>query len=101
MDNARGHSLASRLDGLPLSRWHSYLMTICCLGLLFDCYDITIISVALPMLVPAWKITPVQIGMLASGGFIGMLAGALLFGVLADIIGRWKFSRSPFSCTHC
>ncbi|HME45886.1 MAG TPA: MFS transporter, partial [Syntrophorhabdales bacterium] len=58
--------------------------------LLFDCYDITILAVVLPMLVPLWKITPVQIGMLASGGFMGMLAGALLFGVLADIIGRWK-----------
>ena len=90
MNGTKSASLASRLDTLPLNRWHGTLMTVCCLGLLFDCYDITIISVVLPKLVAAWKITPVQIGMLASGGFIGMVAGALLFGILADAIGRWK-----------
>ena len=90
MNGTSSASLASRLDTLPLNRWHGRLMTICCLGLLFDCYDITIISVVLPKLVAAWKITPVQIGMLASGGFVGMVAGALLFGILADAIGRWK-----------
>ena len=90
MDNQKVRSLASRLDSLPLSRWHGYLMAICCLGLLFDAYDVTIISIVLPLLSPLWKITPVQIGILMSGSFIGMLAGAILFGVLADIIGRWK-----------
>ena len=90
MREAKPALLSSRLDGLPLSRWHGMLMTICCLGLLFDCYDITIIGVVLPKLVPLWKLSPVQTGMLASGGFIGMIAGSLLFGILADAIGRWK-----------
>jgi putative MFS transporter len=90
MSETKAASLASRLDALPLNRWHGMLMIVCCLGLLFDCYDITIIGVALPKLVSEWKITPVQTGMLASGGFVGMAIGALLFGMLADAIGRWK-----------
>ena len=65
-------------------------MVVCCLGLFFDNFDITIIGVVLPKLVSEWRITPVQTGMLASGGFIGMAIGVLLFGILADAIGRWK-----------
>ncbi len=83
-------TLAERLDSLPLSGWHALLMTICSLGVVFDGFDGTILSVALPQLAPAWKLTSVQIGMLGSGSFIGMLVGALFFGTIADRIGRLK-----------
>jgi putative MFS transporter len=90
MNEIKGATLASRLDALPLNRWHMGLMTVCCLGLLFDFYDTMIIGVVLPKLIATWKITPVQAGLLASAGFGGMAIGAFLFGMLADAIGRWK-----------
>jgi putative MFS transporter len=66
------------------------IMAICWLGLFFDAFDSTILSVALPKLASEWKITPVQVGLLGSAGFIGMLIGAILFGIIADVIGRRK-----------
>ncbi len=35
-----------------------------------------------------WKMTAVQAGMLASTALAGMMFGAMLFGMLADKIGR-------------
>ncbi len=83
-------NLAERLDSLPLSRWHAALMTICYLGLVFDGFDSYILAAALPQLGSLWKLTPVEIGLLGSAGFIGMLIGALGFGMIADRIGRLK-----------
>ena len=83
-------SLAERLDTLPVSRWHVALMTICYLGLVFDGFDSYILPTAMPQLATAWKLSPVQLGLLGSAGFIGMLIGALGFGMIADRIGRLK-----------
>lgn len=81
-------TLVARLDRLPLSQWHMKLMTVVCLGILFDAYDTTIMSVAFPQLMSEWGITKVQTGLLGSAGFIGMLIGALTSGILSDYVGR-------------
>ncbi|MBP2652162.1 MAG: transporter [Firmicutes bacterium] len=81
-------NLAGRIDSLPLTKWHFLLIPIVCLGILFDAYDLTILSVALPQIKSQWNITDVQAGMLGSAGFAGMLIGALLSGYLADRYGR-------------
>ncbi|MBP7331447.1 MAG: MFS transporter [Firmicutes bacterium] len=81
-------TLVARLDNLPISKWHIRLMVIVCLGILFDAYDTTIMSVAFPQLMSEWGITKVQTGLLGSAGFIGMLIGALFSGILSDYVGR-------------
>ncbi len=89
MKDNQTRSLPARLDDLPLNRWHGTLMTVCCLGLVFDAYNATILSVVMPKLVEEWHITPVEVGLLGSASFVGMLFGAIFFGILADRIGRW------------
>jgi MFS transporter, putative metabolite:H+ symporter len=93
MDGTNGTkvpSLTARLDVLPVNRWHIYLLSMCCLGMLFDAFDSNMITPMLPKLVGEWKIPNVQVGLIASAGFMGMAIGATLFGAIADKIGRLK-----------
>lgn len=60
------------------------------LALIFDGYDMGIYGVTLPSIMKELNLTPTQTGLLASAGMFGMMFGALLFGMLSDIIGRKK-----------
>ena len=62
----------------------------CLFVVLFDGYDLALNGVALPLLMKEWGMTAVQAGMLASTALAGMMFGAMLFGMLADKIGRKK-----------
>ncbi len=59
-------------------------------GILFDGYDLAINGVTLPLLMKDWGLSAVQAGMLASTALAGMMFGAMIFGSLADKIGRKK-----------
>src|SRR5262249_9694187 len=54
----------------------------------FDAFDALAIASVLPVIVPLWKLTPPQIGLMISAGFFGQLVGALLFGWIAERYGR-------------
>ncbi len=54
----------------------------------FDAYNALSLAYALPILIPLWHITPAQTGLLLGAGYVGQLAGALLFGWLAEKYGR-------------
>ena len=43
-----------------------------------------------PVLVREWGLTPAQTGMILSMGYLGQLIGAILFGWLAEKVGRLK-----------
>jgi putative MFS transporter len=88
-------SVAQRLDALPLGRFHRRLVALAGLGWMFDAMDVGLVSFVLPVLAAAWALTPWQIGWGASMTLIGMLAGAVASGALADRWGR----RSVFMGT--
>ena len=90
MKGAEAPTLASRLDVLPVRGWHWYLMAMCFLALMFDSFDTRTVANVLPKLVREWGINDAQIGLIASAGFFGMLVGAIVFGFIADMIGRLK-----------
>jgi putative MFS transporter len=90
MNGGNAPTLAARLDSLPVSRWHLYMIVICVLSTIFDGLDGQVIGPILPKLIAEWKITNAQVGLLGSAGFAGMAVGSTLFGVLADAIGRLK-----------
>ena len=54
----------------------------------FDAYNALSLAFALPVLIRLWHITPAQSGLLLGASYIGQLAGALLFGWLAEKYGR-------------
>ncbi len=65
-------------------------MCLCALLLIFDGYDLFIYGVVLPVIMQEWGLTPLQAGALGSYALFGMMFGALIFGTLADRIGRKK-----------
>jgi MFS transporter, putative metabolite:H+ symporter len=56
----------------------------------FDAYTVLAIAFAMPQLVSEWRLTPTEVSMIISAGYVGQLFGAVLFGSLAEKIGRLK-----------
>jgi putative MFS transporter len=80
--------IAARIERLPLSPWHLKLRVVMGVATFFDAFDALAIAYVLPVLIGLWKLAPAQIGLLISTGFAGQLVGALLFGWLAERVGR-------------
>src|SRR5690606_3731620 len=78
------------IDNARFSGFHWLVMCLCALLLIFDGYDLFIYGVVLPVIMQEWGLTPLQAGALGSYALFGMMFGALIFGTLADRIGRKK-----------
>ncbi|MCF6780648.1 MFS transporter [Stutzerimonas stutzeri] len=78
------------IDNARFSQFHWLVMCLCALLLIFDGYDLFIYGVVLPVIMQKWGLTPLQAGALGSYALFGMMFGALIFGTLADRIGRKK-----------
>jgi putative MFS transporter len=82
-------TLAARLERLPgTTRSHRGWMVL--LGSLFICdlIDTNAFAYAAPAIRAEWGLSVAQIGQLTSYTFLGMFAGAILGGRLADRVGR-------------
>ena len=89
--NAAGNAqLIARIERLPVTRRLMFLRMIVGIATFFDAYTVLAIAFAMPQLVSEWKLTPTEVGMIISAGYIGQLFGAVLFGSLAEKIGRLK-----------
>ena len=78
------------IDHAKFRPFHFNVLVWCLLIILFDGYDLAINGVVLPLLMAEWGLTAMQAGMLASTALAGMMFGAMIFGSLADKIGRKK-----------
>jgi putative MFS transporter len=82
--------VVARIERLPTSWWHVKTRIIVGVATFFDAFDALAIATVLPVIVPLWKLTPPQIGLLISAGFLGQLIGALLFGWIGERFGRMQ-----------
>ncbi len=64
------------------------LLCIAGVGWLFDAMDVGLLSFVIVALGEDWNLTIQQTGLIPSINSIGMMIGALFFGILADKIGR-------------
>jgi MFS transporter, putative metabolite:H+ symporter len=83
-----GAELIARLERAPFSRWHLRARIVMGSATFFDAFDALSLAFVLPVLVRLWGISVVQIGWLIAVGYLGQLAGALIFGALAERHGR-------------
>lgn len=68
----------------------SGLLTVClcCLVAIIEGFDLQSAGVAAPRLVPAFRLTPAQLGLFFSLGTFGLLVGAAIGGRVSDRFGR-------------
>jgi putative MFS transporter len=83
-------SISARLERLPVTRRLSMIRLVIGAATFFDAYTVLAIAFAMPVLVREWKLTPAEVGMILSFGYLGQLLGAVVFGWLAERIGRLR-----------
>ncbi|WP_047155029.1 MFS transporter [Aneurinibacillus tyrosinisolvens] len=76
------------LDGAKFNRFHRLVLFWCAFVIIFDGFDLVVYGSVVPVLMKEWALTPMQAGTLGSYALFGMMFGALIFGPLADKMGR-------------
>jgi AAHS family 3-hydroxyphenylpropionic acid transporter len=72
----------------PVSAAQIRVVALCALVTLIEGIDLTLIPVLGPRITEAWAITQAEFGIILSSGPIGLIAGGLGVGFIADRIGR-------------
>lgn len=80
--------IVARMDRLVLSRFHRKVCGLVGLCSFFDSFDALVLPSALVVIVTSLHISFVNVGLLLSSAYVGMMFGALLFGWLGEIVGR-------------
>ncbi len=80
--------MSAALDEAPLSRFHTRAIFTAGMGFFTDAYDLFIIGTATTLISKEWGLSSSQTGLVNSITLLSAFFGALLFGRIADIIGR-------------
>lgn len=82
--------ISARLERLPITKKVFWARNIIGAATFFDGYTVIAIAYAMPVLVREWGLTPQEVGMILSSGYLGQLFGAVFFGWLAERVGRLR-----------
>lgn len=75
-------------DNARLNGFHGGVLSWCALIIIFDGYDLAVAGIALPSIMKEMGVTAQNAGFMVSSALFGMMMGAILFGTVADKIGR-------------
>ncbi len=82
--------VADFIDQQPVGGFQFKLLLTCAAVLFLDGFDTQAIGYVAPALAKEWGLTKAALGPVFSAGLFGLMIGALLFGPLADRVGRKK-----------
>src|SRR6266581_1794827 len=82
------YHVLTALDNSSLSGFHLKAMLTSGMGFFTDAYDLFIIGVVLAILTPIWNLNKFEISLIGSTSLIAAALGAIIFGRLADYVGR-------------
>nr|HET6904608.1 MFS transporter [Ktedonobacteraceae bacterium] len=77
-----------QLDESTLSKFHFKAVITSGMGFFTDAYDLFIIGVVIVLLRPIWHLTALEVSLLGSTALLSAALGSLIFGHLADLLGR-------------
>jgi len=86
----RNIDVTEAIDNTPFGGFQWMVTALCGLLLVVDGYDVFVAGTVLPSLMTEWGLNKPQAGALQAWALFGMMFGALIFGPLADKIGRKK-----------
>ena len=78
----------SEMDNAGISKQHWKIMLISGMGFFTDAYDLFVIGVVMSLIKPLWNVGRVEEGLVTSTALLAAALGALLFGRVADMVGR-------------
>ena len=76
------------IDQHKIGRFQVLVALLCALAVLMDGFDVQMIGYVLPAIAKSLQIEPSALTRVAVSGLVGLMLGALGFGILADRIGR-------------
>jgi len=76
------------LEKVGYGRFQRKLLAICGIGWAADAMEVLLVSFAMPAMSAEWHLSKAQSAFLQTAIFLGMILGALVWGRLADKIGR-------------
>ncbi|HET7881378.1 MAG TPA: MFS transporter [Acetobacteraceae bacterium] len=80
--------LLRELDESSITRAHWKIMFISGMGFFTDAYDLFIIGVVMSLLKGPWQVSATADGLVTSTALLASAIGAVLFGRIADMLGR-------------
>jgi MFS family permease len=81
-------SISELLDEAPTSKFHRRAVLTSGMGFFTDAYDLFVISTVAVLVKSQWHLSTTKVSILSSFAILGAFFGALIFGRIADVLGR-------------
>ncbi len=78
------------IDDSKISRFQYKIMFVSGMGFFTDAYDLFVIGIVVVLVETQWKLSTTQVSWLNSATLLASAVGAIVFGRIADILGRKK-----------
>ena len=87
---AAGADPFAAIDDSKISRFQYKIMFVSGMGFFTDAYDLFVIGIVVVLIETQWKLSTSQVSWLNSATLLASAVGAIVFGRVADILGRKK-----------